>query len=217
MDKVSSGKTRFGALLDAIDEERSRIGHRLHDGVIQNLAVISMRLAELENACPTPEARQVIQDCTSLADESIRDMRALCYRLHPLPVPGLGLDAGVRALAEFAAADGVTIHTEMDSLDAPSVCGAEVFAVICDCIRGLVGIGLRDVHLRLSGGGERAITVRVSSNHDTGIEPGETLFWWIIQERVGRLGGNAKISAVKGFLHVELTIPEQDETWTAAH
>src|SRR5689334_7786924 len=77
-------------LLDAQDEERRRIACELHDTTAQHLAAVLMGidhlLASRHDGVPL-----LMQQTRLLVDQSLREIRALCYRLHPPMLEELGL------------------------------------------------------------------------------------------------------------------------------
>jgi signal transduction histidine kinase len=74
------------------DEERRRIARELHDGTAQSLFGISMNLAKLnELSQDKPGAKRLIDECDSLANESLQEIRTLSYLLHPPLLDEAGL------------------------------------------------------------------------------------------------------------------------------
>jgi signal transduction histidine kinase len=105
-------------LLTLQDDERRRLALDLHDTVAQNLAVLGMNLALLEQNAPALDAGscQLLDECRSLADECCREVRVHAYLLHPPLLDETGLVSAVRLFAEgFTSRTG--IHVVMDLAD----------------------------------------------------------------------------------------------------
>jgi len=89
-------------LFNIQDEERRRIARELHDGTAQNLFAISVNLAKL-GQLPTDEsleARQLIDECQSLCDQSLQEIRTLSYVLHPPLLDQAGLVSALQWYVE---------------------------------------------------------------------------------------------------------------------
>jgi len=84
------------------DEERRRIARELHDGTAQNLFAISVNLAKLGQlrTDEAPEARQLIDECQSLCDQSLQEIRTLSYVLHPPLLDQAGLVSALQWYVE---------------------------------------------------------------------------------------------------------------------
>src|SRR5262249_48389128 len=80
-------------LMNLQDEERRRIARELHDGTAQNLFAISINVGQLQRnhqELPT-DAKRIISECQSLAEESLQELRTLSYVLHPPLLDQAGL------------------------------------------------------------------------------------------------------------------------------
>jgi PAS domain S-box-containing protein len=98
-------------LLNLQDEERRRIARELHDGTSQNLFVISVNLAKL-NQHPTSIAdiRPLISECQSLVDQSVQEIRTLSYLLHPPLLDHAGLVSALQWYVEgFTKRSGIYV------------------------------------------------------------------------------------------------------------
>ena len=63
--------------VDAIDQERSRIQHDLHDSIQQRLISIRIRLAELEDLTPRDDVRQALERLEGQVDAALADIRSV--------------------------------------------------------------------------------------------------------------------------------------------
>jgi signal transduction histidine kinase len=82
--------------------ERARIAHELHDGVLQSLAGIEMRLDVLRRGAETsrPEIANELADVRDLLHEQALETRELMLRLRPLDVATDRLQAALRDVLE---------------------------------------------------------------------------------------------------------------------
>jgi PAS domain S-box-containing protein len=88
-----------GKLIEAQEEERSRIARELHDDICQRLAVLSMELEQANRASndssgsPNPRIEEIRQHCAKIA----RDVQALSHKLHSSKLEYLGVGAAIRS------------------------------------------------------------------------------------------------------------------------
>jgi signal transduction histidine kinase len=88
-------------LLRSQDYERRRIARELHDSTAQLLAALNMSLCHLRDAKLTPERKgALLNEAIDLAARSSREMRVLCYLLHPPLLDELGLAGALESYAE---------------------------------------------------------------------------------------------------------------------
>lgn len=83
----------------AVVAERERISTDLHDGLIQDLYGISLRLEDLAARVAEPEAVAGIERAIDSLHLAIADVRNFIYTLEPRLLEGSGLVAGLAALA----------------------------------------------------------------------------------------------------------------------
>jgi len=221
MNHSNPGASRFGALLDAVDAERAQLGCKLHDTIVQNLAAISIHLTGLlANASRDKEARNTIQECVGLVDESLRDIRAVSHHLSPIPVPEMDLAGCIETLRELAAASGVSLRVDMGTLrrvKLGSRARDALIRVIWDCARGMAETGVTEIDLRV---GANRTLIQANMGADTPVQrqiTADSLWYWIVQERVVRLGGELKVDVSGGRQSVEFSVPVEEESWAAAH
>ena len=94
-----------GRLINAHEEERSRIARELHDDLNQRLALLSIEIEQYGQRLPTSanEHTQRMQDIWARAQEISADVHRMSHQLHPSKLDTLGLVAAVRSLChDFA-------------------------------------------------------------------------------------------------------------------
>lgn len=89
-------------LFSAQEEERRRVSHELHDGVAQTATALA-RL--LEGAEGTGDRTKL----AGIARELVGELRAVIRGLRPTVLDDLGLEAGLRTLAETLEGDGFAV------------------------------------------------------------------------------------------------------------
>ena len=116
--KKTAGSLRelSGRLINAQEEERSRIARDLHDDMNQRLGLLAFGLSQLSGKLPAGEAKSEIQELWQQTSGLSQDVHRLSHELHPATLEQLGLVAAARALcAEFSKKQGVEVYfTEHD-------------------------------------------------------------------------------------------------------
>jgi signal transduction histidine kinase len=104
----------------AEERERHRIAVGLHDQVIQNLAVATIRLDGLRQSLQTAEARNILQVVRDSTGAAIADLRSLTFELSPPVLYELGLEPALQYLAEQMEREhGLSVRYQDDGLDKP--------------------------------------------------------------------------------------------------
>jgi PAS domain S-box-containing protein len=105
-------------LFDVQDDERRRIARELHDGAAQNVFALSINLENLQRqmAGRIVGTEEVIEECQSLAKQSLQELRTLSYLLHPPILDRAGLSLALRWFVDgFTRRSG--IHIEANALE----------------------------------------------------------------------------------------------------
>jgi two-component system NarL family sensor kinase len=98
--------------LDASDAERRRIASDLHDGVVQELAGVSLALAA-QGRLETIDPQQVVQASASVR-ASIKSLRSLLVEIYPANLEEEGLQSAVGDLLNVLAARGISTRLVAD-------------------------------------------------------------------------------------------------------
>jgi len=99
--------------LAASDIERRRIAGDLHDGVVQDLAGLSLTLAAAAGRTNDPEAAPVLAGAASSTRQSIRQMRSLLVDIYPANLHTAGLHAALADLVAPLESRGVQARVEL--------------------------------------------------------------------------------------------------------
>ena len=95
-------RTLGGRLINAQEEERSRVARELHDDLNQQVAIMSIQLEQLGQKIP--EGRQdlsvLVRGLWAKAQEIASEIHRLSYQLHPAKLDHLGLAAAIKSLCD---------------------------------------------------------------------------------------------------------------------
>jgi PAS domain S-box-containing protein len=108
-------------MIEAQEQERTRIARELHDDVGQRLALFSINLAQL-NQGPTnaPEIRRRAEGLRNQISDIATDVQALSHRLHSSKLEYLGLATAMRGFCqEFGEQQKVEVDFESHDLPSP--------------------------------------------------------------------------------------------------
>ncbi len=104
----------------AEERERRRIAIGLHDQVIQNLAVTTIRLDSLRQALHSQDDLNVLQTARDSTGAAIADLRSLTFELSPPVLYELGLEAALQYMAEQMEREhGLPVQCFDDRLEKP--------------------------------------------------------------------------------------------------
>jgi two-component system NarL family sensor kinase len=125
--RLQRGRREREALLvqamEASEAERRRIAGNLHDGVVQDLAGLSLTLAAAAERTDDPDVGPVLTRAARSTRQSIRQMRSLLVDIYPANLHSAGLQAALRDLLAPLAARGLETHARLedDPVAAPEV------------------------------------------------------------------------------------------------
>jgi PAS domain S-box-containing protein len=124
-----------------IQRERERIGADLHDGVMQTLYSVGLRLSSIirRSSDLTEDARATLQDSVDALDQAIRDIRRYVLDLHSAEFSGR-LDDSLDSLARlFSISSGLPVTLDV-SPGCPQVEGtvaAELFLLAREALSNI--------------------------------------------------------------------------------
>jgi PAS domain S-box-containing protein len=113
-------------LIDAQEQERSRIARELHDDIGQRLAVLAVTLTGVTKAALSmPRVHTQMLELQRQVSDIASDVQALSHRLHSSRLELLGITASMRSFcAEFA--DQQKANVDFDAHDVPERLPADV-------------------------------------------------------------------------------------------
>ncbi|MGB2886073.1 MAG: PAS domain S-box protein [Candidatus Acidiferrales bacterium] len=219
-------------LLRTQDEERRRIGRDLHDSLGQYLSVLKIKLDSLRSLRKRKEeeANQELAECAKLAEESIKEVRAISYLLYPPLLEEMGLKSAISwYLDGFEKRTGIkaTFETPPDFGRLPRDVEMAIFRVLQESLTNVhrhSGSPTADVRVMIK---DSAVVLEV---HDQGKgmpaghlqECGRDLLGAVgvglrgMSERMRQLGGSLELSSSPTGTTVIATVPVELSSSAAA-
>lgn len=103
------------SLVEAQEDERSRLARELHDATGQMLTSLLVRLKTAERKATDVDLRDNLTAALDIVAETIEHVRDLSYRLRPPALEEFGLPVALQTLAEdMAAQDGLQVTCDLD-------------------------------------------------------------------------------------------------------
>jgi signal transduction histidine kinase len=200
-------------LVDAQDQERYRIARELHDGIVQQLTLISLSVDELRSGF-TASAKPALDKLYDEISEVSNATRDLSHDLHPFTLEYLGLVGALKKLCRDTGSKS-TVIINFSEEDVPSCLPSDIshclFLVAQEALQNIVKHG----HARAA-----SMELKVSTGHillrivddGAGITPEQHYSGGMglasMRERVWALGGTCKVTSgrLKGTV-VEASLP----------
>jgi signal transduction histidine kinase len=108
-----------GRLINAQEQERSRLAREIHDDFSQRLAVMALQLENIAEEVPLSykEVHRQLHEVEDSASELGSELHALSYQLHSSTLENLGLVSAITAMCrEFTAKNGVKANFTSDKV-----------------------------------------------------------------------------------------------------
>jgi PAS domain S-box-containing protein len=186
-------------LIEAQEQERTRIGRELHDDVTQRLALLAIELEQLQQNPSEVESRVVkLRKETS---EILSDVEALSHELHSSKLQYLGAVAGIRSWCrEFGERQNMEIDFRSDVATAlPPEIGVCLFRVLQEALHNAVKhSGVKRVEVCLMEQSNQVHLTVSDSGKGFNFEPamqGKGLGLTSMQERVRLVNGTIAIES----------------------
>jgi PAS domain S-box-containing protein len=205
--KLAEATIASQKLIEAHEEERTRIARELHDDISQQLALLGMNLEIVKQRLPASatdlrtEVREMDRQITALAT----DIQALSHGLHSPKLELLGLKAAVAGLCEeLSNRHDVTIDVQFENIPPalPPEIALCVYRVLQEALQNIVKHGEpRRGHVVLSGHID-TISLTVTDS-GPGFDPHEAvrgpgLGLTSMDERLKVVGGQLSIQSQRG-------------------
>ncbi len=97
-EKELARQALLESLVEAQEEERSRLARELHDGAGQMLTSLLVQIKVLEKKSSLPEINHNIEHILDTVSETIEQVRELSYRLRPAALEEFGLAVALKTL-----------------------------------------------------------------------------------------------------------------------
>ena len=208
-----------GRLLNAQEDERSRIARELHDDISQQLALLSIDLDMLKVEVPS-NAAGLAGEAADRAHAVSKSVHDLSHRLHPAKLRLIGLVPALRALTrEMSHPD---MHIDVTAADIPPALSPDLtlcmYRVVQEALQNAVKYSHAsqvNVHVE---GTPTTLLLSVSDDgvgFDTNDAWGNGLGLISMRERIESIGGTIAIRSSQGAgTRLEVRAP-LDPDWTA--
>lgn len=209
-------------LLRTQDEERRRIGREMHDSIGQYLSALKMKLGLLETRNPNldPQSQRDLQQCVTVLEECVREVRTISYLLYPPMLEEMGLKSAINWYVDgFTQRSGIKVNFNApDSLERPSRdIELALFRVLQESLTNVhkhSGASRVDIQLSRENGAihlnvrdyGRGLPAAIAS----GRQPQSSLFGVGLRgmnERVLQLGGRLALSSASPGTLVRASVP----------
>jgi PAS domain S-box-containing protein len=147
-EEALTGMTR--KLLEAQEQERTRIGRELHDDINQRLAMLGVELEQLQENPSELQSR--VQDLRKQMADLSNDVQSLSHDLHSSKLEYLGVVSGIRSWCkEFAGRQRMEIDFKSDvSGVLPFEVGLALFRVLQEALNNTIKhSGVKRVEVRI--------------------------------------------------------------------
>ncbi|HEX6693032.1 MAG TPA: PAS domain-containing sensor histidine kinase, partial [Burkholderiales bacterium] len=203
-------------VLEAREEEKTRIARELHDELGQLLTALKMDLASMRERLPG-ELQAKAAEMSGLLDQTVAATRRISADLRPLMLDDLGLADAARWLVEdFAARSGIACRMEVSGAAAleamPKPVATALYRAIQESLTNIARhAAARSAWATLAAsGGEAQFEIE---DDGRGIAPGDlakarSLGVKGMRERIAYLGGSVDIErAPRGGTRVRVRVP----------
>jgi signal transduction histidine kinase len=212
-----------GRLIEAQEQERTRIARDLHDDVAQRITLLAIELDQLQQNSPglSPELRSRMDNLRMQTSEISSDIQAMSHALHSSKLEYLGVVAAMRSFCrEFREKQKVEI--DFVSRDLPTPLPLEIslslFRVLQEALHNAAKhSGVAHFEVRLWGeSGEIHLEVRdFGVGFDTGTAmKGPGLGLTSMQERIRLVHGEFSINSQPTGTTVRARVPLKSESYS---
>jgi PAS domain S-box-containing protein len=190
-------------LIEAQEQERSRVARELHDDINQRLALLAISLEGLKQSLPASAAElaRPIGEASKEVREVEKDVQALSHRLHSPKLELLGLESAARAFCrEFSDSQKVKVdfHSENVPKKLTPAISLSLFRVLQEALQNAARhsrLPHFDVWLR---GGTNQIELTVQDS-GIGFEPEEA----IKGRGLGLTSMKERLRLIDGYLSID--------------
>jgi PAS domain S-box-containing protein len=215
-----------GHLLNLRDEERRRLGRDLHDsaGQLLSMAKLNLSLAQDQLGSVNPRGQAYLNECCTLIDQALAEVRTISYLLHPPLLEELGL-VGVLPwyVSGFSERSRIKVQLEIpkEMGRLPQALELGLFRIVQECLTNVhrhsnsstasiaLSLGNNQVRLKVEDQG-KGMAVTKTESGDQGRTAGVGLNG--IRERVANLGGYMRIRSGDWGTAVEVVFPSGEST-----
>jgi len=199
-------------LIEAQEQERTRIGRELHDDIVQRLALLAVELQQLhDNSLILPDVRNRMGTLQKQTSEIATDVQSLSHELHSAKLQYLGITGAVRGFCrEFGEQQKVEI--DFRTHDLPSRLSPDIslcfFRVLQEALHNSAKhSGVRHFEVRLWGTSDEIHLTVMDSGAGFDREAAKK------SQGLGLISMEERLKLVKGTLSIE----SQPKSGTTIH
>ena len=196
-----------GRLIQAQEEERRRLARELHDGLSQQLAMLTVELGMVAKQIPesTPPIREQLSKLRDRTERLANDLRRMTHQLHPAALEHLGLVSALRShCCEISEDEGIRVQfrvlSELDQV-CPEVAVC-LYRIAQEALRNTSKhSAAREAWVEIDQKGDEILLSIVDKGvgfDDEASKEGKCLGLISMRERVRLLGGTVKIKSAPG-------------------
>ena len=208
-------------LMHLQEKEKRRIARELHDATSQELALLSMRLGQLQRKLPPQdlELLELVNNIRDLTRQCTQKIRTASYLLHPPLLQEAGLVPAISWLAEgFAERTGIRVNVKISSKlgRLAEISELAIFRVVQESLSNVIRHSTSNVvDIRLS---RRPGTIELSVTDRGALRmPGKVdhqphhggVGIAGMRERLQELGGHLHVHSVSGGMAVVACLPAE--------
>lgn len=220
IEKEAARQVLLESLVQAQEEERSRLARELHDGAGQTLTSLLVRLKAMEKKSPPQEFKTELVNMQGIVSETIEQVREIAYHLRPVALDEFGLPRALESLAqEMTRGANIEITTMFDMQDfkIPSEIEVVLYRIAQEGLTNIMRHS-KASQIRLSLSIENDNIKMIMEDDGIGFEPGRHyprdnqrhLGLISMRERAEILGGALEVYTAPGQgTNVEVSIPLQ--------
>jgi len=190
-----------GRLIEAHEQERTRIGRDLHDDIVQRLALLAIELEGVQHDS-APELSRRIDDLRKQATQIANDVQLLSHELHSSKLEYLGIVAAIKSFCkEYGERQKLEIDFKSHDLPAalPTDLSLSLFRVLQEALRNATKhSGVKSFEVKLWGTRDEIhLTVRDSGVgfHPEAARGGRGLGLVSMEERLRLVKGTLSIES----------------------
>ncbi len=192
-------------VVEAQEEERTRIARELHDESGQALTSLKISLDLIRSMIPNEmgEVRQSLNDVLELTNQTINNLRLLSHNLRPPGLDVYGLDAALEGLCQDLQAHTATrvIYHGMELPDLPDLSALALYRFVQEALTNAIKHAKpTEIQVNLSLNLDE-VTVRVTDN-GTGFVP-PNLELNLPVEGTGLVGMVERLEMANGYLSID--------------
>ena len=182
-------------IVEAMLDERRRLGRDLHDGAQQRLINVVVALQLASQRVQDEQTRDSIADALAATQQAIDDLRDLGAGLHPSVLTHRGLRA---AVASLTGRMPVAVSLEIPNRRFGGIIEGTAYFVISEALANIVKhAGAAEASVSVTAG-DRALTIVVADDGRGGASEGSGSGLTGLADRVAAVGGTLSVQSPSG-------------------